>query len=364
MQEHFQSAAAGGAKSASIAAVELSMPCFPGMPAQDVTAANLWYRSRRPVMFEAAGLALKFAAAPYAPAPSQEPCQHIGLTVGGKRAYLAVSARLVSTVLQSYGLPASQVLPEHTILLLLEHRFAGAIEACEERLNLPVTLTDLGTRSDSPEVPLVPLCGKLSLSGEDYWIGLHLPPDLAIALGKVLNAAQGKLRAEWPVPVTLASRVALTQLTLGALKKVRPGDVILADRTAGPGRAFLVAGERLAASGVWRDRTVILQEHPRKIASIDGGAWRMSSAGTFDGMPAAGDAELDDIQIRVCFELGRKEVPLGELRSLIPGYVFDLNRDQRTAIDIYAGTQRVGCGEIVQINGALGVRVTRLFNNE
>lgn len=364
MQEHFQSTPAGGGKSASVAAVKLSIPHFPGMPAPDVTAANLWYISRSPVMFEAAGLDLKFAAALYAPAPSQEPCRHIGLTVGGEAAYLAVPARLVSTVLQSYDLPPGQVLPEHTILLLLEHRFAGAIEACEKRLNLPVALTDLGTKSDTPEERLMALGAKLSLSGGEYWIELHLPPDLAIGLGKLLDAAQGKLKAEWPVPVTLASRVAFTQLTLAALKRVRLGDVILADTTAGPGKAFLVAGERLAASGVWRDRTVILQERPRKIASIDGGAWSMSSTGTYDGAPAAGDAELDDIQIKVFFELGRKEVPLGELRSLIPGYVFDLNRDQRAAIDIYAGTQRVGCGEIVQINGTLGVRVTRLFNNE
>jgi type III secretion protein Q len=364
MQEHFQSTPAGSGKFASIAAVELSMPHFPEMPAPDVTAANLWYRSRPAIMFEAAGLPLKFAAALCAPAFCQEPYRHIGLTVGGTAAYLAVPGRLVSRVVQSYDLPLSQALPERTLMLLLEHRFAEAIEACEKRVNLTVSLTDPGKQSDSVQEPLVPLGAKLSLWGGEYWIGLHLPPYLAIVLGKLLDAAQGKLKADWPVPVTLASRVAFTQLTLGALKRVRPGDVILADTTAGPGRAFLVAGERLAASGVWRDRAVVLQERPRKIASIDGGAWSMSSAGTYDEAPAAGDAELDDIQIRVFFELGRKEVPLGELRSLIPGYVFDLNRDQRTAIDIYAGTQRVGCGEIVQINGALGVRVTRLFNNE
>lgn len=364
MQEHFQSTQAGSGKSASTAAVEPSMPHFPGMPAPEMTAANLWYRSRSPVVFEAAGLTLKFTAALCAPASSQEPYRHIGLTVGGAAAYLAVPERLVSRIVQSYDLPPSQALPERTIMLLLEHRFAEAIEAWEKRANLPVSLTDPGRESDSAQEPLVPLGAKLNLWGGDYWIGLHLPPDLAIVLGKLLDAAQGKLKAEWPVPVTLVSRVAFTQLSLGALKRVRPGDVILADTTAGPGRAFLVAGERLAASGVWRDRTVVLQERPRKIASIDGGAWSMSSAGTFDGTPAAADAELEDIQIKVFFELGRKEVPLGELRSLIPGYVFDLNRDQRTAIDIYAGTQRVGCGEIVQINGALGVRVTRLFNNE
>ncbi len=364
MHEHVQSTPAGSGKSASTAVPEAGLPHFPELSAPEVTAANLWYRSRPAVTFEAASLTLKIDSALCPPAVRQEPLQHIRLTAGSKDAYLAVPARLVAIILQSYGLPPGQVLPEHVILLLLEHRFAEAMEALEKRLNLPVTLMDLGGEGDAPKGSLVPLDAKFSLWGEDCWIGLHLPPDLAIALGKLLDAAQGRQKILWPVPVTLASRVAFTQLALGALKNVRLGDVILADATAGPGRVFVVAGERLAASGVWRDRTVTLQERPKKIASIDGGAWSMSSAGNLDGTPAAADAELDDIQIKVFFELGRKEVPLGELRSLIPGYVFDLNRDQRTAIDIYAGTQRVGSGEIVQINGVLGVRVTRLFNNE
>ncbi len=364
MQEHLQSNLADSGKAASSAASEAAPPQFPGLPAPEVMAANLWYRSRAAVTFEEAGMTLSIASMFSASALHQEEARHVRLMAGGKFGYLAMPAKLISTILQSYGLTLGQTLPEHLILLLLEHRFAEAIEELEKRLNLPVTLTDFGTENDASDDLLVLLDAKVSLWGEDYRIRLHLPTDVAISLSKLLDTVQERRGIVWPIPVSLATRAAFAQLTLGALKTIRPGDVILADRTAGLGRAFLVAGERLAASGVWQDRAVILQERPKKIVSIDGGGWSMSGTGNLDETQAAADAELDDIQIKVLFELGRKEVPLGELRSLIPGYVFELNRDQRTAIDIYAGTRRVGCGEIVQINGALGVRVTRLFNNE
>jgi type III secretion protein Q len=364
MQEHIQPPPAGSAATGPAQALEVSLPHFPEMLAPEVEAANRWCRSRPDTEFAAAASTLKIAAVPPAPATRPEPLQHIRLSAGDQAAYLTVPAQLVSTILQAYRAASAGPIPGHLIPLLLEHRIAEALDALERRLNLPVALTELVSGADALGAELVCLDAKVSMLDKDWLISLRLPPDLAIVLSELMDSSQRKLTAVPSVPVMLASRVAFTQLSLGMLKSLRPGDVILADTTAGAGRVFVVIGERLAASGIWRDGAVTLQERPRRTANIDGGRWSMPGDGNLDGAPQAGDAGFDDIQVRVFFELGRKEVPLGELRSLIPGYVFDLNRDQRTAIDIYAGSQRVGCGEIVQINGALGVRVTRLFNNE
>ena len=76
------------------------------------------------------------------------------------------------------------------------------------------------------------------------------------------------------------------------------------------------------------------------------------------------DAGLDEIQVKLLFEVGRLEISLGELRTLAPGHVFELGRDPRCAVEIVAGARRIGYGEVVQIGDALGVRVVRIFNRD
>lgn len=73
-------------------------------------------------------------------------------------------------------------------------------------------------------------------------------------------------------------------------------------------------------------------------------------------------APLDEIPLRIAFELGRLELPLGELRMIAPGYVFPLDRDLGAAVEIRCGDRRIGVGEIVHIEDQLGVRVVKLFD--
>ena len=52
------------------------------------------------------------------------------------------------------------------------------------------------------------------------------------------------------------------------------------------------------------------------------------------------------------------------VQGLAPGAVIPLGRDPGEAVDIVANGRRVGRGEIVRIEGELGVRVVRLFGDE
>ena len=71
----------------------------------------------------------------------------------------------------------------------------------------------------------------------------------------------------------------------------------------------------------------------------------------------------DDIPVTLVFEAGRRELTLGELRRLAPGAVLDLGRGASEPIDIRANGRRIGSGELVEIDGALAVRVLRIFAN-
>jgi flagellar motor switch/type III secretory pathway protein FliN len=69
---------------------------------------------------------------------------------------------------------------------------------------------------------------------------------------------------------------------------------------------------------------------------------------------------LDDVTIRLTFDLGERVVSVGELRTLAPGFTFDLGRQLRRAVTIRANGMAVGEGELVEIDGRIGVSVLSL----
>jgi type III secretion protein Q len=81
------------------------------------------------------------------------------------------------------------------------------------------------------------------------------------------------------------------------------------------------------------------------------------------GGPDEAAAGLDELPIKLVFELGRQEISLGELRQIRPGYVFGLARDDSAPVEVYAGGRRIGRGELVRIEDEVGVRLVRLFEH-
>ncbi|MDK2123500.1 type III secretion system cytoplasmic ring protein SctQ [Parachitinimonas caeni] len=79
--------------------------------------------------------------------------------------------------------------------------------------------------------------------------------------------------------------------------------------------------------------------------------------------PAPTDSEsvpLDQLSVRISFDLGERSLTFAELRALQPGRVFDLGRDVRRAVTIRANGRPVGEGELVEVDGRVGVAVLRL----
>ena len=73
------------------------------------------------------------------------------------------------------------------------------------------------------------------------------------------------------------------------------------------------------------------------------------------------DAAFDELPVKLVFELGRFDMPLGELQEIGPGHVFELDRPLGEAVEIHASNRRIGQGEIVRIENQIGVRIVRLF---
>lgn len=68
-----------------------------------------------------------------------------------------------------------------------------------------------------------------------------------------------------------------------------------------------------------------------------------------------------DTPVQVVAVMGKKTITVGDLISLKKGEVLELNRFPNEAIDLVANGKLIAKGELVEIDGKLGVRIIKIF---
>ncbi|MCD7060734.1 flagellar motor switch protein FliN [Pelagibacterium xiamenense] len=77
---------------------------------------------------------------------------------------------------------------------------------------------------------------------------------------------------------------------------------------------------------------------------------------------SAGDLEaVFDVPVRISVVLGRAKMPVANLLKMDVGTVVELDRQVGEAIDIYVNDRLVARGEIVLVEGRLGVTMTEII---
>src|SRR5262249_13720259 len=72
-------------------------------------------------------------------------------------------------------------------------------------------------------------------------------------------------------------------------------------------------------------------------------------------------AELDEVRVELRFEVGELGVPVGVIRGLQPGYVFELESNLECPVVIRANGLRLATRRLVQIGTRLGVLVSEVL---
>ncbi len=269
---------------------------------------------------------------------------------GGARIFLRVDESFVSQIvgiLMQVSYPAQ--LPEHLRQVVLEAAFASAASALEEATRKRFSIVS----ATVTELPSLELTGfQLMLDDSNRATSAELWVD-PLGLGFLANAMRAVETsplsmndlAQLPLPVQFC--VGWTNLSLDALTNLKKNDVILLDECwLGDEDDIAV---RIGNSGGIR-------------GSLNG-----TSITLTQGLEAIMNDEeqedmedeklLDDINIRVSFDLGERSLTLAELRLLGPGYVFELGRDLRRSVTIRANGKAIGEGELVDVEGQTGVSV-------
>lgn len=207
-------------------------------------------------------------------------------------------------------------------------------------------LSALEAAGSIPEVEAA-LAPRLSRLGSEPSSGLAI--DLSIGLGRqtgcvrvILPAAGVKALAgaaagplpESRLPISLSIRGGSAPLQPGELASLSPGDVLLVDPPP---------------SG--------------RLSAVAPGGLRFRGAEVQDGLQLE-EVQVpephDDRLITVEVELTRVEVTLSELARLEPGAILPLPVDRRGMVTLKAGDRTLARGQLVDVEGAVGVRIDSL----
>lgn len=288
-------------------------------------------------------------------------CLRLFLRMDGEPCFVDVPEAFIASILQRWDMTPAGV-SDRSLLLVIEYICDELLTLIERQSAAKITCEGVSRRERASEP--AELYGICEFAGESFPIGLRLPSQRALPLAEALKSASRPYHAITP-GIEVAFRLGTTLVSARVLRKVKPGDAIVGDQMLRDGKVAMIAGERFLAAGQWQGNRVSITTKPAPVSRVEEETWSMADLGSGQGWARSdADAGFEDIQIKLLFEFARTEMRLEELQKLGPGYVFDFSKSPKTAIDIFAGSRRIGCGEVVQVGDALAVRVTRLFNNE
>lgn len=182
-------------------------------------------------------------------------------------------------------------------------------------------------------------------------LGLML---LAGLLGRVPPDAAGAIDAS-VLPVRLRAEIGRAGLPAAELRALDAGDVILLDE-------YLVGPEGELWLGIPQGQGLrVRAEHSSYLVTQGWTSLMTQTVPPEEDAPSAEPLDVDAVPVRLSFDLGDRAMTLAELRQLQPGAVFDLQRPLTDGpVMIRANGALVGTGELVDVDGRIGVRVGTL----
>lgn len=231
------------------------------------------------------------------------------------------------------------------------------------------------------------------------------PSDSAVRRARRASDAAAHLKRLSGVKTWLRAEIGTVQISSNELTQIRERDVVLVDNlTAAPHKGEGgTAKLKIGGGNAWLDAEVVVENgrYQAKVTGlttgegegvdasaedelavaeqVDGGGGEEQKLGaggdesTNPGTDPRGRKQVDDtlkgsdgaellndIPLQIAVELARVPVTAEEVVALKVGQVLDLNRVAGESIDLSVGGKIVARGELVEIDGNLGVRVLSL----
>lgn len=192
-----------------------------------------------------------------------------------------------------------------------------------------------------------PLAIELSVSTDT--LGLMLVAGLAQTVPLAATPEHDDL-----LPLRLRAELGCTDLTAAELASLVPGDtVMLAHNWIDQEAGLWLGWDGLGIRAVWE------QDHLRVTHLLNSRGLSMPT----DPHAAPEGDDLHDVEqvpVRLTFDLGERMLTLGDLRALQVGQVLEMGRPLSQAVSVRVNGALIGSGELVDIDGQLGVTLVSL----
>lgn len=199
-------------------------------------------------------------------------------------------------------------------------------------------------------------------SGARLWAPARSLEAAALAAPRALPEAIGD------VGVGLRVCVGRARLSAGEVAALAPGDVLLPDE---------LLAERSAEGARWSEARLCARGGALVVAlEREGEAWSVravhgargaETATSVEDAMSVSDAEavrtdelseVAEVPVELAIELGRLSLRVRELAALVPGRVISARIPVGREVELRAGDRVIARGELVDIDGELGVRIT------
>lgn len=200
--------------------------------------------------------------------------------------------------------------------------------------------------------------GRISLDGEGLeWLS-----------GMFGEVPPVRTRQWNDLPVKACLEIGRTALTLGDFGKLEKNDIVFLDECPfrDEKKVIVRLSPTLALKASLKKTTVIVQgimedSMPDDVQVEENMDKEQEETPEADRPQEIEASSIDEINIDLVFELGRKTIPVGDLKTIGPGYTFDLDNDLERPVTIRANGKIIGLGELLQVDDRVGVRVLDLF---
>jgi type III secretion protein Q len=178
---------------------------------------------------------------------------------------------------------------------------------------------------------------------------------------------------QWPASFPLAVAVTLghSQLPITQLRGVRPGDVLMPERTLfdvqGTGHLRLgghqLRGQIDDESGPLCFTLISIEE--TSVGEDFAEQYRGHEPEPYDGdespVDVLGREPFGELMVALSVRCGSLSLSLGELRQLAPGAVLGISGYAPGMAGLYYGDRPIGHGQLVDVDGRLGLQLSRVI---
>ena len=284
------------------------------------------------------------------------------LELGNATAGLWLSAwPLIEQIRQFVPDGLLQQLPENLTISIIESALAPLLQQAEQALGLTITVQGTTAEHQSPLYNM-PLGFEIQILDQEsdnvqqtISALLMLDPHIYPHLQERLRHWQSDTNPDWEEHLTPAwLEISRIVFTMQEINQLQPSDLILLEDTRFENENLL----KLRLNSGYYCEATLNQTTPSTLTITT--AWMTMT----DNEQQQKIEHVSQIPVQLSFDVGEKTLSFNEVRQLRPGYVLELGKSLPEIIQIRSQNRLIGTGELVEINGRVGVRILNLFNKK